>query len=216
MRAVLFDVDGTWVDTSYVHAVCWAQALRQHGHLVPMAQIHRAVGLGADKILKHLLGEGHDSEHDHAIVAAHDTLFAEWSDRARALPKAADLLRFCAGSGQTVVLATSGTDLKALRALLDADDVIRPAPPRRRRSQQARHRHPRGGAGPRQTTADEAVFVRDAIWDMIAARRLHMRCIGLECGEISAEELRQAGATEVWQDPADLLTHVGKSLLAPR
>jgi phosphoglycolate phosphatase-like HAD superfamily hydrolase len=78
VRTVLFDLDGTLVDTSYVHAVCWWQALIQYSHQMPMAQIHRAVGLGADRILDHLLGEDHDSKHDDEIVAAHATLFTVW------------------------------------------------------------------------------------------------------------------------------------------
>lgn len=220
LRAVLFDLDGTLVDTSYVHTLCWWQALVQFDQVRPMAEIHRAVGLGSDKILDHLLGDvrsGAERADDADIVAAHATLFAAWYNRVRPLPGAADLLRRCAGSGLTVVMATSGSadDLTALMARLDADDAVTASTT----SADAEHSKPdtdllevaldRAGA-----TAEEAVLVGDAVWDMIAARRLGMRCIGLECGGVSESELREAGASEVWRDPADLLDHVDASALA--
>ena len=56
-RAVLFDVDGTLVDSNYLHAVCWAEALRQHGRVVQTARVHRGIGMATDELLTHLLGE---------------------------------------------------------------------------------------------------------------------------------------------------------------
>ena len=221
-RAVLFDVDGTLVDTSYAHTVCWWQALVQFDRVLPMARIHRAVGLGSDKILDHLLGDERteaERADDDDIVAAHATLFTVWYDRARPLPGAADLLHWCADSGLAVVMATSGssTDLEALMSTLDADDAVTASTT----SADAEHSKPdtdllevaleRAGA-----EAGTAVFVGDAVWDMIAAGRMGMVCIGLECGGTSEAELREAGAHEVWRDPADLLAHVEVSALARR
>jgi phosphoglycolate phosphatase-like HAD superfamily hydrolase len=134
----------------------------------------------------------------------------------RDLPGAADQLRWCAASGLSVVMATSGSakDLEALMARLDADDAVTATTT----SADAEHSKPdtdllevalrRAGA-----EATEAVFVGDAVWDMIAARRMGMRCIGLECGGVSEAELREAGASEVWQDPDDVLANVNASAL---
>ncbi|MDQ6896818.1 MAG: HAD family hydrolase [Actinomycetota bacterium] len=222
LQAVLFDLDGTLVDTSYVHTVCWWQALLQFDRVLPMARIHRAVGLGSDKILDHLLGDNRTDDEradDDDIIAAHATLFTVWYDRARPLPGAADLLHWCANAGLAVVMATSGssTDLEALMATLDADDAVTASTT----SADAAHSKPdtdllevaleRVGA-----EAGAAVFVGDAVWDMLAARRMGMRCIGLECGGTSEAELREAGADEVWKDPADLLAHVEDSALTQR
>src|SRR4029453_5046453 len=65
---VLFDVDGTLVDTTYLHTEAWWEALRQHEHHVPMAEIHRSIGMGSDKILDHLLGDDRDRSADEELV----------------------------------------------------------------------------------------------------------------------------------------------------
>jgi HAD superfamily hydrolase (TIGR01509 family) len=218
-RAVLFDLDGTLVDTAFVHTTCWWQALMGYDHVVPMARIHRAVGLGSDKILDHLLGDDRDADErsdDQAMVAAHDALFATWRERARPLPGARHLLRRCHASGLTVVIATSGgsTDLTALMARVDADSAVTATTT----ADDVEHSKPdtdilEVALERAEAVAAEAVYVGDAVWDMMAARRAGMRGIGLECGGVSEAELREAGACEVWRDPADLLAHMDESLL---
>src|SRR3954471_958379 len=90
---VLFDVDGTLVDTTYLHAVSWWEALRQHDRDVPMALIHRGIGMGSDKLLDHLLGADRDRDADEAMNTAHDVLYGAWWERLRPLPGAPDLVR---------------------------------------------------------------------------------------------------------------------------
>jgi phosphoglycolate phosphatase-like HAD superfamily hydrolase len=63
-------------------------------------------------------------------------------------------------------------------------------------------------------TSDRAVFVGDAVWDVLAASKAGLQCIGLECGGTSAAELRDAGAVAVYQDPADLLASFESSPLS--
>lgn len=215
-RAVLFDVDGTLVDSNYVHAVTWWQALREHGELVPMAQIHRAVGLGSDKILDHLLGHARDHSADEEMVTGHATLLAAWYERLVALPGAAALLRGCAESGLSVVLATSAStrDLEVLCGILDADDVITAATS----ADDAERSKPdtdilEVALSRIGVTASHAVFVGDSVWDMMAAARLGMRCVGVTCGGTSAPELLEAGAALVWRDPAEVLERLPETLL---
>lgn len=123
---VLFDVDGTLVDTSYLHAVCWAEAMRQHGHVVPMAQVHHAIGMASEELLAHCLGEQRDTGEDDALSAAHLTMYQQHWGRLSPLPGAAELLRACAGRGLDVVLASSASEdeLAAVKSALDADDAI--------------------------------------------------------------------------------------------
>jgi HAD superfamily hydrolase (TIGR01509 family) len=218
-RGVLFDVDGTLVDTNYLHAVTWWEALRQVDRDVPAVRIHRAIGMGSDKLLDHLLGADRDSELSDRVTAAHLSLYATYWDRLRPLPGARDLLRTCAARGWRVVLASSASrdELTALRRALDADDVIhaatsasdadasKPEPDILEKAVEA------GGM-----SADRAVLVGDSVWDVIAARRAGIPCVGLLCGGTSAAELREAGAVEIYDDPAALCSKLDKSVLAQR
>ena len=213
---VLFDVDGTLVDTTFLHAVCWAEALRQAGHRVTMADAHHAIGMSGEKLLADLLGEERDHDEDDALDAAHKTLYRQWWGRLSPLPGAADLVRACAERKLDVVLASSASDdeLNALRSALDADDAITTATS----SDDADEGKPepdilqaaldRSGLAP-----ERVVFVGDAVWDGHAAQRAGVTFIGLTCGGTPADALRGAGAVEIWTDPADLLAHLDKSAI---
>jgi beta-phosphoglucomutase-like phosphatase (HAD superfamily) len=76
VTAVLFDVDGTLVDTNYLHAATWWEAFAQAGHEVPMAWIHRAVGMGSDQLLDALLPADRDKAADDGIRTAHAALYS--------------------------------------------------------------------------------------------------------------------------------------------
>lgn len=215
-RGVLFDVDGTLVDTTYLHAVAWWEALRQHDEDVPMAEIHRAIGMGSDKILDHLLGADRDKSDDEQMAAAHDVLYGAWWERLRPLPGAADLLRACAERGLAVVLASSakGTELGKLRRVIGADDVITAATS----SADAEESKPAPDileAALDQSDVDpkHCVFVGDAVWDVKAAGKLGIPCIGLTCGGTSADELTTAGAVETYENPAALLAALDRSAI---
>ncbi|MGI5168461.1 HAD family hydrolase [Spirillospora sp. CA-253888] len=206
--AVIFDVDGTLVDTDYLHAVTWWEAFRQHGHEVAMAAVHRAIGMGSDKLLDRLLPGDRDRDADDAMSAAHLALYAQYWTRLRAFDGAADLLRRCAAQGSRVVLASSAgeSELKALRAALDADDAISAVTS----SSDAEESKPapdivdialeRAGV-----TAERAVFVGDAVWDVEACKKAGVPCVGVLSGGISRQELQEAGAVAVYESTAAIL-----------
>lgn len=126
IRAVLFDVDGTLVDSNYLNTVAWWEAFAQAGHDVQMARIHRAIGMGSDQLLAQLLPADRDQAADEEIAAAHAALYSVYWSRLRPLPGAARLLRACHEHGLRVVLASSAgrRELEVLRSVLDADDAI--------------------------------------------------------------------------------------------
>ncbi|MFH9548055.1 HAD family hydrolase [Streptomyces sp. NPDC017435] len=216
-RAAVFDVDGTLVDTNHLHVITWWEAFRQAGHRVPMHAVHRAVGLGSGDLVAHLLGDDRDKDQDAELSAAHKALYGQYFDRLPALRDAGPLLRTLHDVGWTVVLATSasGAELSALRAAIDADDVIaatasaddveegKPAP------EPVEHALELVGA-----SAGQAVFVGDTVWDMQAGRRAGVRCVGVLCGGIPRADLMEAGAEAVYADPADLLSSLSDSPLA--
>ncbi len=92
-EVAIFDVDGTLVDTDHLHAVTWWEAFRRHGHAVDMADVHRAIGMGSDRLLDHLLPEDRDLGSDDDIRAAHRALYGTHWTRLRAFDGVADLLR---------------------------------------------------------------------------------------------------------------------------
>ena len=210
---VLFDVDGTLVDTTYLHAVSWWQALRQFEKDVAMRRIHRAIGMGGDRILDHLLGADRDRSDDDELRTAHDTVYAQYWTRLRPHRGAADLLRTCAKKGWKVALASSAAphEFEALRRALDADDVVEAAT----NAGDAEESKPApdilDAALERLGLPPERVFfVGDAVWDVYAAGKLDIPCIGLTCGGLSAAELTEAGAVATYEDPADLLRHLDR------
>lgn len=219
LTAVLFDVDGTLVDSNYLHAVCWWDAFIQAGHDVPMARIHRAIGMGSDQLLDALLPADRDRGADDALRAAHGALYATYWSRQRPLDGAPELLRACKERGLRVVLASSADsrELAALRAALNADDAIddatssgdveqsKPAPDLVQVALE------KARVAPRQ-----AVFVGDTVWDVQACRKAGVPCIGLLSGGISREELKDAGAAEVYPGPAELLRALPGSILGAR
>ncbi|MEU6273169.1 HAD family hydrolase [Streptomyces populi] len=218
-RAAIFDVDGTLVDTNHLHVVTWWEAFRQAGHRVPMHAVHRAVGLGGDDLIEHLLGKDRDPGGDGELEAAHRTLYATWFDRLTAFDGAGELLRVLAGRGWEIVLATSasGAELSALRRAVDADDVIlgaasaddvssgKPAPDPVERAREL--------AG---VPSGRAVFVGDTVWDMEAATRDGVTSVAVLSGGIPRADLEAAGADEVHQDVADLLENLDSSVFADR
>ncbi|MER6563800.1 HAD family hydrolase [Streptomyces sp. NPDC001027] len=215
-RAAVFDVDGTLVDTNHLHVVTWWEAFRQAGHRVPMHAVHRAVGLGSDDLIAHLLGEDRDTDRDAELDAAHKALYGQYFDRLPPLRDAGRLLRRLRDDGWTVVLATSasGSELSALRGAIDADDAIaatasaddveagKPSP------EPVAHALELVGA-----SAEGAVFVGDTVWDMRAGRRAGVRCVGVLCGGVPRADLMEAGAETVYDDPADLLASLSASPL---
>jgi len=213
LPGVLFDIDGTLIDTNYLHVLAWSQAFRDTGHEgVAMASIHRAIGITSGELVRHVLGEDDD-----AAVQAHSTRYAALHDQVVVFPAVADLLHACAARGLAVVLATSGSaeDLERVLPAIGGGDAVhgvttsaavgasKPAPDL---LDAAMHEH---GLHPART-----VVVGDTVWDVESARKAGLPCIGLISGGTAAAELRDAGVTAVYDDPADLLAHLDESVLA--
>ncbi len=220
---VLFDLDGTLVDTCYLHAVTWTRAFREHGHDVRTAAVHRAVGRGSEELVAHVLGRD-DVPDQQSISDRHSSLFSEVRSQAVAFPGARELLRTVAERGQRVVIATSAgpDDIEVLLGLVDAEpwiDIVTSGAETERSKPHPDILH----AALEQSglTADQVVFVGDAVWDVEAAGGAGMPCVGLECGGTSAAELAAAGAVQTFADPAGLLaayqdSALGRSLATTR
>ncbi len=210
---VLLDVDGTLLDTNYLHVLAWWQALRDAGHDdVDMASIHRAIGIASEGLVEKLTGGA-----DEKAVEAHSERYEALRDMVVAFPRARELVEACSDRGLTVVLATSGkeADLDWMKPAIGVEDSVQgattssevgAAKPEPDLLQVAIEQH---RLDPRRTAA-----VGDTVWDVRSAKQAGLPCVMLTCGGISRAELVAAGADEVYDDPADLLANLETSLIA--
>jgi HAD superfamily hydrolase (TIGR01549 family) len=210
----VFDVDGTLVDTNYHHALAWFRAFRAHDLTIPVWRLHRAIGLGGD----HLVTEVADERTERELG---DDLRARWADEVeplldevRPIAGAADLLREVRDRGFRLVLASSGKrahverylDLLQARDVAEAwttsDDVDRTKP-----EPDLLH------AAVRKVGGGAPVMVGDSTWDLLAARRAGHLGYAVLTGGFSVEELRQAGAAEVFDSLAELGERIEETAL---
>lgn len=208
--AVLFDVDGTLVDSNYLHVHTWARAFREEGIDVAAWRIHRSIGMDGSRLVASLSGDADDAVQQR-LKDRHSDLYKESAELIVRLPGARELLHDLAGKGVRVVLASSAPEdeLAITRKVLDSDDAIWAATS----SKDVDTAKPDPGivqvalerAG---VSADRAVFVGDAVWDGKAATRAEVPFIGLRCGGVADGELEKAGAQAVFNDPLDLLRHL--------
>jgi HAD superfamily hydrolase (TIGR01509 family) len=216
IRAVLLDVDGTLVDSNRQHARAWSDALREHGHAVSPEEALRLIGMGGDKVLPELSGLSPDSRRGAGIDARRRTLFRDrYLPRVRALPGAADLVAELRRRGLRLVVASSAEpdilaellriaglpDLAADAASNDGDSRSKPDPDLIVRAVE------RAAVPPRA-----ALMLGDTPYDVAAARRAGVRVVGLRSG--GWEDAALVGSLAIFDDPADVLAHLGKPPLA--
>jgi phosphoglycolate phosphatase-like HAD superfamily hydrolase len=213
---VLFDVDGTLVDSTYFHTLAWWQAFRQQGLDVPMASIHRHIGMGGDKLLERLLPANSSEDVRSTVERAHGAIFSTFWPAIRPFESARTLLQSCAESGLAVALASSAheRDLQVLRNIIDADPWIDCATS----SADAAESKPSpdillAALEKLDLKPADVAYVGDSVWDVKAAAQLGIETIGLTCGGISAAELFEAGAVEVYSGPKALLQRLDASSL---
>ncbi len=215
-RAALFDVDGTLVDSNYLHVRAWQRAFREVGHDVDAWRVHRAIGLDSSLLLQSLLGDDADELGDRA-KDLHTTYYLGARDSMRPLSGARELIRELHGRGVQVVLATSAPEeeLDVLREILSVDSYIAHTTS----SEDVDHAKPdpgvvRAAMDRASSSPDTAVMVGDAVWDGKAASRAGVTFVGLLSGGISRAELTEAGAAAVFEDAQDLLDNLESSPLA--
>ena len=198
-RAAILDIDGTLVDTNYQHALAWYQAFRMHGIVLPIWRIHRHIGMGGDQLVAALCDDQTESELGDDIRAAEKPLYFDRIEQVEALEGARELIAELKERGHAVVLASSAkpeevdhyVDLLDARELADgwttSGDVenTKPEPDLVR-------------AAIDKAGNDEAVLIGDSIWDCEAAGNAGVPTIAVLTGGFSEQELRDAGAVEVF------------------
>ena len=211
--AVLFDVDGTLLDTNYFHTVSWWQALREAGEDIAMARIHPLIGMGSDQLLTDLLGEEREGYSD-----LHAKYYKAFKEDLHAFPKAPDVLAEVAGRGVQVVLATSSKeeDLDQLLEALGSEEGV---------IDEIVHGDMVGSSKPAPDIfavaldhlgldPEQTMVVGDTRWDIEAAAKIGLEVVTVLTGGWTRGDLTDAGAVAVYDDVADLLAGLDESPLA--
>lgn len=209
--AVLFDLDGTLLDTNYLHTLAWWRALEDAGQRRPMAALHRLVGMGSQELLTEVLG--HD---DAAIADAHGRHYQRLKGELTTLPGARELVAEVAGRGATVVVATSAKsrDLDDLLRVLDVGDQLDHV----LHAADVPSAKPAGDLFARALEAarcppERALAVGDTVWDVEAAGRVGVGVVAVLTGGNCRDELLRAGARAVYRDAAELVAELDRSPL---
>jgi HAD superfamily hydrolase (TIGR01509 family) len=217
IKGVIFDVDGTLVDSVDLHAAAWQEAFRHFGQETDFAEVRSQIGKGGDQLLPVFIPP-HRLEQIKGEIEKfrHDLFKDKYLSQVRAFPHVPDLFNRVHGSGRKIVLASSAKadELAAYKriagidGLTDAetssDDAEKSKP------------HPdifvaaldRVGLEPHQ-----AVVVGDTPWDAKAANKAGIAMIGVLCGGFAEADLRDAGCVQIFRDPEDLWRNLEGSLL---
>jgi HAD superfamily hydrolase (TIGR01509 family) len=210
----LFDLDGTLVDSVYQHVLAWKRALDAERIELSVWRIHRKIGMSGGLFTHQLLREtglAIDSALVERLRERHALGYLDAVHEVRALPGARELLSSLSVAGIPWAIATSGRMQTAAPnlAVLGVDPQRTPVVTR----DQVRYAKPDPdlflAASERLgLPIGRAIVVGDSIWDMLAATRCHALGVGVLSGGYGADELREAGAIRVYEDPADLLAHL--------
>lgn len=217
--AVLFDVDGTLVDSVDLHARAWREALARFGKDVPLEDVRRQIGKGGDQLIPLFLSDEERARDGAALERFRADLWRRaYMPDVRPLPGARELVLRAKADGNRVALASSGKedevewnrrvlgiDPAVLEAATTSDDAERSKP------------HPDIFVAALAATgvpADRAVAVGDSPWDALSATRAGLRTVGVLSGGFAEADLRDAGCVAVYRDPADLLAGYEGSPLA--
>jgi len=204
---VIFDVDGTLVDSNDAHARAWVQAFTEHEITVAYEDVRRAIGMGGDKLMPLVAGIEEDSKEGEKIAKRRKEIFTQtYLPRLRPFPRTRDLVQRLLSDGFRLAIASSATDaeLHALLEVAGVADLI----PLRTSSDDADRSKPdpdivQAAIDRTGCTKDRIVMIGDTPYDIEAARRAGIQIIALTCGGWKAEDLH--GASMIYGDVSDLL-----------
>jgi HAD superfamily hydrolase (TIGR01549 family) len=214
MRAFLFDLDGTLVDSVYQHVLAWHEALEQEGIELSIWRIHRKIGMSGGLFTNMLLRETglalEPARIDH-LRRLHAEAYNRHSAAIQPLPGARDLLAYLTDAEVPWAIATSGR-METARPVLETLGIDFAHVPVVTRDQ-VKYAKPDpdlflAAAERPGVDIEAALVVGDSVWDMLAARRARALGVGLLSGGYGRDELERASAYRVYDDPADLLAHI--------
>lgn len=212
---VVFDIDGTLLDSNYHHAIAWSRAFQRHDLAVSTWEIHRHIGMGGDRLVAAVAGDDAEARHGDDVRDAWEREFDAIAAETRPFAGARELLAELGRRGLQVVLASSGIPRHTERALdlLHADEHA-DASTTGEDAEASKPDPELLAEALGRVEAGAAFLVGDAVWDVLAANAQGLATVALLSGGYGRAELLEAGARAVYRDPADLLEHLDEALTA--
>jgi HAD superfamily hydrolase (TIGR01549 family) len=213
--ALIFDLDGTLVDTNYHHAIAWYRAFREHGLTLPVWRIHRHIGMGGDQLVAAVAGKRVEDRQGDSIRAAETALYADLIGEVQPFADARRLLELLGDRGHRLVLASSGKrdEIDHYLDLLDARELVE-AWTTSADVTQTKPDPDLVHTAVEKVGGGEAVMVGDSTWDCEAAARADVPAVAILTGGFSEQELRQAGAEAVFESLTELCERLDETPLA--
>jgi HAD superfamily hydrolase (TIGR01509 family) len=215
LKGIIFDVDGTLVDSNDAHAESWVDTFAEAGYDVPFDVVRPLIGMGADKLLPQTVGVSNESDEGKRLTHRRSEIFREkYLPRLRALPGSRELVSRVRAEGLKAIVATSAKD-QELKGLLNAarvEDLME----ERATSSDAKRSKPdpdivHAAIDESSLAPDHLVMIGDTPYDVEAATRASVRIIGFRSGGWKDEDLK--GAVEIYDGPADLLANYESSII---
>ncbi len=221
IKAVIFDIDGTLVDSVDLHAQAWKEAFKEYGKDIPYQQVRHQIGKGSDQLLPVFFSREELEEFGEELEERRSKLYTrEFLPRVRAFPDVRALFERIIADGKRVALASSAKadELKVYKKLANIEDLVE----EETSADDAEKSKPYpdifkaaleklGDVEPH-----EVIVIGDTPYDAEAAGKLKIRSIGVLCGGFPEVELSSAGASPIFQDPSDLLARYDDSPLGKR
>jgi HAD superfamily hydrolase (TIGR01549 family) len=202
----ILDVDGTLVDTNYHHAIAWFRAFLRHDVVVPVWRVHRHIGMGGDQLVAAVAGDEVEERHGDDIRDSESDLYRELIGEVRTMEGSRELIEDLRERGNTVVLASSAKDWEVEHyiELLDAREIVDAWTTSADVEQTKPEPDLIKAALEKADTDGDALLIGDTVWDVEAAARAGVETLAVLTGGFSEQELRDAGARDVYESVEEL------------
>ncbi|MBV9860080.1 MAG: HAD family hydrolase [Alphaproteobacteria bacterium] len=219
IRAVIFDIDGTLVDSVDLHAEAWQEAFAHFGHRFDFSAIRAQIGKGGDQLMPVFLSKDELEVRGEEIEQYRGELFKRrYFPQVRAFPRVREFVERVEANGQRIALASSAKkdELAAYKKIAGIEDLVEQESSSDDAEKSKPHPDIFAAALDRlgDIPAEEAVAIGDTPYDAEAAGKLKLRTIGVLCGGFPAEDLRRAGCIAIYRDLAEMLAGFDRSPLA--
>jgi len=218
IKAVIFDIDGTLVDSVDLHAQAWKEAFKQFGKDVPYQQVRHQIGKGGDQLMPVFFSREELEEFGEEMEEYRGKIYKrDYLPRVRAFPGVRELFIKIKEDGKRIALASSAKEeeLKVYKKIAQIEDLVEEETSADDADRSKPHPDIFKAALEqlKDVSVNEAVVVGDTPYDAEAAGKLRLRTIGVRCGGFPEEELLAAGAIAIYDDPSDLLARYDETII---